>query len=51
VGRVVLEDDVQIGSHVSIDRATFGETKISAGAKLDNKFKLATIAVSAETPS
>lgn len=36
VGRVVLEDDVEIGANVAIDRATTGETRIGAGTKVDN---------------
>jgi UDP-3-O-[3-hydroxymyristoyl] glucosamine N-acyltransferase len=36
VGRVVIEDDVDIGSGSTIDRATLGETRIRRGAKLDN---------------
>ncbi len=36
VGRVVLEDDVEIGSCTSVDRATFGETRIGKGTKIDN---------------
>ena len=35
-GRVVLEDDVDIGANTSIDRASVGETRIKRGAKLDN---------------
>lgn len=35
-GIVVLEDDVEIGANTTIDRATVGETRIRAGAKLDN---------------
>ena len=35
-GRVVIEDDVHIGGCVTIDRSTFGETRIQFGAKLDN---------------
>ncbi len=35
-GRVVLEDDVEIGSNTSIDRASAGETRINRGAKIDN---------------
>lgn len=35
-GKVVLEDDVHIGSNYSIDRGTFKDTIIKAGAKLDN---------------
>jgi len=36
VGTVVIEDDVEIGANVTIDRATLGETRIKQGAKLDN---------------
>ena len=40
-GRVVIEDDVEIGSNCSIDRATLGETKICKGVKLDNQIQVA----------
>jgi UDP-3-O-[3-hydroxymyristoyl] glucosamine N-acyltransferase len=36
VGTVVIENDVEIGANTTIDRATLGETRIYAGAKLDN---------------
>lgn len=36
VGSVVIEDDVEIGSNVSIDRATLGKTIIKQGTKIDN---------------
>jgi len=36
VGRVVLGDDVEVGSNTAIDRATFGETRIGQGTKIDN---------------
>lgn len=36
VGRVRIEDEVEIGANCCIDRATFGETVIRRGAKLDN---------------
>jgi len=36
VGRVVVEDDVEIGANSAIDRATLGETRIGAGTKIDN---------------
>lgn len=36
VGRVVVEDGVEIGSLCAIDRATIGETRIGAFARLDN---------------
>jgi UDP-3-O-[3-hydroxymyristoyl] glucosamine N-acyltransferase len=35
-GIVVLEDDVEVGANVTIDRATVGETRIRHGAKIDN---------------
>lgn len=35
-GKVVLEDDVEIGANTAIDRAVFGETRIQQGAKIDN---------------
>lgn len=36
VGRVVLEDDVEIGANTAIDCASVGETRIKRGAKVDN---------------
>jgi len=36
VGRVVVEDDVEIGAGTTIDRATLDETRIGKGTKLDN---------------
>jgi UDP-3-O-[3-hydroxymyristoyl] glucosamine N-acyltransferase len=36
VGRVVLEDDVEIGANTAIDCASVGETRIKSGAKIDN---------------
>jgi UDP-3-O-[3-hydroxymyristoyl] glucosamine N-acyltransferase len=33
---VVLEDDVEIGANTAIDRPAIGETRIQAGAKIDN---------------
>ncbi len=41
VGRVVLEDRVEIGANCTIDRGTFGDTRIGAGAKLDNLIHVA----------
>ncbi|HEX8651390.1 MAG TPA: UDP-3-O-(3-hydroxymyristoyl)glucosamine N-acyltransferase [Pyrinomonadaceae bacterium] len=35
-GRVVIEDDVEIGAGATIDRASVGETRIHRGAKIDN---------------
>lgn len=36
VGRVVLENDVEIGANTAIDCASVGETRIKSGAKIDN---------------
>ncbi|MBX7244322.1 MAG: UDP-3-O-(3-hydroxymyristoyl)glucosamine N-acyltransferase [Candidatus Sumerlaeaceae bacterium] len=36
VGRVILEDHVEIGANSCIDRASFTETRIGAGTKIDN---------------
>jgi UDP-3-O-[3-hydroxymyristoyl] glucosamine N-acyltransferase len=35
-GRVVIEDDVEIGANTAIDRASVGETRIKRGTKIDN---------------
>ncbi|MCY7374757.1 MAG: UDP-3-O-(3-hydroxymyristoyl)glucosamine N-acyltransferase [Pyrinomonadaceae bacterium] len=35
-GRVVLEDNVEIGANTAIDCASVGETRIKRGAKIDN---------------
>lgn len=35
-GPAVIEDDVEIQAHSTVDRATVGETRIGRGAKLDN---------------
>ena len=36
VGNVILEDDVEIGAHVGVDRAAMGSTVIGRGTKIDN---------------
>jgi UDP-3-O-[3-hydroxymyristoyl] glucosamine N-acyltransferase len=41
LGRVVIEDDVEIGANTTIDRATLDETRISAGTKIDNLVQVA----------
>lgn len=41
IGNVVIEDNVEIGSNTSIDRATIGSTIIRKGAKLDNLVQIA----------
>jgi len=40
VGIVVLEDDVELGSNVCVDRATLGETRIGRGVKVDNQVQV-----------
>ena len=35
-GRVVIEDDVEIGAGTTIDRASVGESRIARGSKIDN---------------
>ncbi len=41
IGCVVVEDDVEIGANVTVDRATTGETRIGAGTKIDNLVQIA----------
>ncbi|WP_079667127.1 UDP-3-O-(3-hydroxymyristoyl)glucosamine N-acyltransferase [Soonwooa buanensis] len=41
LGNVILEDDVEIGSNCSIDRATIGSTVIGKGTKIDNLIQIA----------
>ena len=41
VGRVVIEDDVEVGANTTIDRATLSETRIRRGAKIDNLVQIA----------
>lgn len=41
IGNVILEDDVEIGANTTIDRATFGSTRIGEGTKLDNLIQVA----------
>jgi UDP-3-O-[3-hydroxymyristoyl] glucosamine N-acyltransferase len=41
VGTVVIEDDVDIGANVTIDRATLGETRVGQGTKIDNLVHIA----------
>jgi UDP-3-O-[3-hydroxymyristoyl] glucosamine N-acyltransferase len=36
VGGVIIEDDVEIGANVCVDRATVGNTIIGSGTKIDN---------------
>lgn len=41
VGGVVIEDDVEIGANVTIDRATLGDTVVRRGTKIDNLVQVA----------
>jgi len=41
IGNVVIEDNVELGSNLTIDRATMGSTVIRKGAKLDNLIQIA----------
>lgn len=41
IGNVILEDDVEVGSCTTIDRATMGSTIIRKGVKLDNQIQIA----------
>ncbi|MEO5648047.1 MAG: UDP-3-O-(3-hydroxymyristoyl)glucosamine N-acyltransferase [Chitinophagaceae bacterium] len=41
IGNVIIEDNVEIGSNATIDRATLGSTIIHEGAKLDNLIQVA----------
>ncbi len=41
LGRVVIEDDVEIGAHSAVDRPAVGETRIGAGSKIDNLVQIA----------
>lgn len=41
IGRVVIDDGVEIGSNTCIDRGALGETRIGAGAKIDNLVHIA----------
>jgi UDP-3-O-[3-hydroxymyristoyl] glucosamine N-acyltransferase len=40
IGNVVIEDHVEIGANVAIDRATMGSTIIHKGVKLDNLIQI-----------
>jgi len=41
LGNVIIEDDVEIGANVTIDRATMGSTIIRRGVKMDNLIQIA----------
>ena len=41
IGTVMIEDDVEVGACVAIDRARFGTTLIGKGTKIDNLVQIA----------
>ena len=41
IGTVVIEDDVELGANVTVDRAAFGRTVIKRGTKVDNLVQIA----------
>jgi UDP-3-O-[3-hydroxymyristoyl] glucosamine N-acyltransferase len=41
IGNVIIEDNVDIGSGTTIDRATLGSTIVHSGVKLDNQIQIA----------
>ena len=41
IGTVVIEDDVEVGANVTIDRARFDKTWIKKGTKIDNLVQIA----------
>ncbi len=41
IGNVVIEDDVELGACVCVDRAKFGSTRVGAGSKVDNLVQIA----------
>lgn len=41
LGGVTIEDDVEIGANVTVDRATLGQTIIKQGTKIDNLVQIA----------
>src|SRR5438445_1723018 len=41
VGTVVIEDDVELGANVTVDRATFGKTILRRGTKVDTLVEIA----------
>ena len=41
LGGVIVEDDVELGANVAVDRATFGQTVVKRGTKVDNLVQIA----------
>lgn len=41
IGNVVIEDNVELGAHCAVDRATLTQTRIKSGSKFDNHCHIA----------
>src|ERR1035437_2388897 len=41
IGKVVIEDNVEIGANTCVDRGALGDTRIGAGTKIDNLVQIA----------
>lgn len=41
IGRVIIEDDVEIGANTTIDRGALDDTRIGTGVKIDNQVQIA----------
>ncbi|MCK5833437.1 UDP-3-O-(3-hydroxymyristoyl)glucosamine N-acyltransferase [bacterium] len=41
VGKLIIEDSVEIGANCTVDRGSFGETRIGKGSKIDNLVQIA----------
>lgn len=41
IGRAVIEDDVEIGANTTVDRGSFGDTRVGTGTKIDNLVQVA----------
>ncbi|ESR23471.1 UDP-3-O-[3-hydroxymyristoyl] glucosamine N-acyltransferase [Lutibaculum baratangense AMV1] len=40
IGRVVIQDDVEIGANTTVDRGALGDTVIGEGTKIDNQVQI-----------
>ena len=40
IGRVIIQDDVEIGANTTIDRGTMDDTVIGEGTKIDNQVQI-----------
>jgi len=41
IGRVIIQDDVEIGANTTVDRGTMADTIIGEGTKIDNLVQIA----------